>query len=152
MGYANAEAALGEAGLTVGNVREIPSNSEAAGVVIEQGYQPGAEVAPGTNVNLGVSSGPQPVAPQEPPSQDAPPPDQPEQQPQEQPQPQQDPPQQPEEQPQPQPEEPQQQPGDNIQDRVDEQPGDVPESGGNGGNGSGDNGDGGNRGGGNEGN
>ena len=160
MGYANAEAALGEAGLTVGNVREIPSNSEAAGVVIEQGYQPGAEVAPGTNVNLGVSSGPQPVAPQEPPSQDAPPPDQPEQQPQEQPQPQQDPPQQPEEQPQQQPEEPQQQPedepqqqpGDNIQDRVDEQPENAPESGDNGGNGSGDNGDGGNRGGGNEGN
>ncbi|CAN5843118.1 Stk1 family PASTA domain-containing Ser/Thr kinase [soil metagenome] len=65
---ADAEAVLGQAGLAVGKVREIPSNTAAEGFVIEQGFAPGAEVDPGTAVNLGVSSGPPPApsTPEEP--------------------------------------------------------------------------------------
>jgi tRNA A-37 threonylcarbamoyl transferase component Bud32 len=56
-----AEVALDEANLTVGLQREIPSETAAEGVVIEQGLPAGAEVKPGTAVNLGISSGPQQV-------------------------------------------------------------------------------------------
>jgi eukaryotic-like serine/threonine-protein kinase len=62
------KARLGEAGLTVGSQRKVPSYTTAEGVVVEQGYPAGTEVAPGTAVNIGVSSGPQQVgAPDGPP-------------------------------------------------------------------------------------
>ena len=63
------KARLGEAGLTVGSQRKVPSYTTAEGVVVEQGYPAGTEVAPGTAVNIGVSSGPQQVG-----APDAPPP------------------------------------------------------------------------------
>jgi eukaryotic-like serine/threonine-protein kinase len=56
-----AKVALDEANLTVGLQREIPSDTAAEGVVIEQGYPAGTKVKPGTAVNLGISSGPQQV-------------------------------------------------------------------------------------------
>ncbi len=56
-----AKLALGEADLTVGLQRKISSETAAEGVVIEQGIPAGAEVKPGTAVNLGISSGPQQV-------------------------------------------------------------------------------------------
>ncbi|MGB3633485.1 MAG: Stk1 family PASTA domain-containing Ser/Thr kinase [Rubrobacteraceae bacterium] len=113
MGYADAEATLVQAGLTVGNVQQYPSNTVAEGVVIAQGYDPGVQVDPGTAVNLEISSGTPP----------APAPVQPEQQPQQpenspQPEEQQSSPQQPRQQ---QPGEQQQQdPNEEIQDQVDE--------------------------------
>jgi hypothetical protein len=63
------KARLGEAGLTIGSQRQVPSDMTAEGVVVEQGYPAGTEVAPGTAVNIGVSSGPQQVG-----APDAPPP------------------------------------------------------------------------------
>ncbi|MGH3146180.1 MAG: Stk1 family PASTA domain-containing Ser/Thr kinase [Rubrobacter sp.] len=56
-----AEAELAQAGLTVGLRNEIPSESVPEGEVIEQGIEPGTAVAPGTAVNLGISSGPSPA-------------------------------------------------------------------------------------------
>ncbi len=139
MSLPEAEAALGNAGLAVGNVREIQRNDVAPGVVVEQGYQVGVPVAPGTAINLGVSVEPPAPAP-ETPNQDTPTPAPQEQQQEQQqePQPQQPQPQEPQqEQPQqeqqeeplqePQQEPPQQEPpqeepqrdlGDEIQDEV----------------------------------
>ncbi|MGF1473591.1 MAG: Stk1 family PASTA domain-containing Ser/Thr kinase [Rubrobacteraceae bacterium] len=107
LSYADAEAVLAEAGLAVGAVRRIQSNTVPANVVFEQGYPTGAQVEPGTAVNLGVSSGPPPV------------PAQPEQLPEQS----DDPAQQ--QQPEGQSQQPQdQQPGDQPQDR---QPGEQPQ-------------------------
>lgn len=53
-----AKAALDKANLTVGLLREIPSDTAAEGVVVEQGYRAGTGVEAGTSVNLGISSGP----------------------------------------------------------------------------------------------
>jgi serine/threonine-protein kinase len=55
--YADAEAELQGAGLAVGSVYDVQSGSAADGVVVEQGYAAGAEVQPGTSVNLGLSTG-----------------------------------------------------------------------------------------------
>jgi eukaryotic-like serine/threonine-protein kinase len=63
LNLAKAEAELGEADLKVGLRREIPSDTASEGVIVEQGIPAGTEVEPGTAVNIGVSSGPQPVAP-----------------------------------------------------------------------------------------
>ena len=132
MSFADAEAALGQAGLVVGNVREIQRPDLAPGVVVEQGYDPGEEVQPGTAVNLGVSVEPPPPAVPDTPSQATPPPAQPEQQqerPQQQPQQQQpdeqqqqSPPQeqQPQEQ-QPQERQPQEQPQQDLDDEIREE-------------------------------
>jgi eukaryotic-like serine/threonine-protein kinase len=54
-----AEKRLTDAGLEVGNVGSFPSDSVAAGRVIEPGIVAGTLVEPGTNVNLTISSGPQ---------------------------------------------------------------------------------------------
>jgi eukaryotic-like serine/threonine-protein kinase len=63
LNLAEAEAKLDEAGLKVGFRREIPSDTAPEGVIVEQGYPTGTEVEPGTAVNIGVSSGPEQVAP-----------------------------------------------------------------------------------------
>ncbi len=55
-----AEHRLDVAGLEVGRVSSFPSDSVAAGRVIEPGIAAGAPVEPGTGVNLTISSGPQP--------------------------------------------------------------------------------------------
>src|SRR5918995_1595902 len=55
-----AEKRLTEAGLEVGKVTSFPSDSVAAGRVIEPGIVAGTPVEPGTDVNLTISSGPQP--------------------------------------------------------------------------------------------
>jgi eukaryotic-like serine/threonine-protein kinase len=47
-------------GLDVGQVSSFPSDSVAAGRVIEPGIAAGTPVEPGTDVNLTISSGPQP--------------------------------------------------------------------------------------------
>jgi eukaryotic-like serine/threonine-protein kinase len=54
-----AEKRLTDAGLEVGNVSSFPSDSVAAGRVIELGIVAGTLVEPGTDVNLTISSGPQ---------------------------------------------------------------------------------------------
>ena len=51
---------LTEAGLAVGQVSSFPSDSVAAGRVLEAGIAAGTPVDPGTDVNLTISSGPQP--------------------------------------------------------------------------------------------
>jgi PASTA domain len=51
---------LTDAGLDVGQVSSFPSDSVAAGRVIEPGIAAGTPVEPGTDVNLTISSGPQP--------------------------------------------------------------------------------------------
>jgi serine/threonine protein kinase len=51
---------LTDAGLAVGQVSSFPSDSVAAGRVIEPGIAAGTPVDPGTDVNLTISSGPQP--------------------------------------------------------------------------------------------
>ena len=56
-GFADAEAELQGAGLAVGDTYDVPSETAAEGVVVEQGVQAGQEVSPGTFVNLGISSG-----------------------------------------------------------------------------------------------
>ena len=56
--FADAEAELQGAGLAVGSVYDVQSESAAEGVVVEQGFAAGAEVQPGTSVNLGLSTGP----------------------------------------------------------------------------------------------
>ena len=63
LNLAQAETRLDEAGLKVGLRREIPSDTASEGVIVEQGYPAGTEVESGTAVNIGVSSGPQQVAP-----------------------------------------------------------------------------------------
>jgi hypothetical protein len=55
-----AEKRLTDAGLEVGKVSSFPSDSVAAGRVIEPGIVAGTPVEPGTDVNLTISSGPQP--------------------------------------------------------------------------------------------
>ncbi|CAN5173586.1 hypothetical protein BH24ACT17_BH24ACT17_13360 [soil metagenome] len=55
-----AERRLTDAELEVGQVSSFPSNSIAAGRVIEPGFAVGTPVEPGTKVNLTISSGPQP--------------------------------------------------------------------------------------------
>jgi eukaryotic-like serine/threonine-protein kinase len=55
-----AEKRLTDAGLEVGKVTSFPSDSIAAGRVIEPGIFAGTPVEPGTDVNLTISSGPQP--------------------------------------------------------------------------------------------
>src|SRR5215210_5316389 len=55
-----AEKRLTDAGLEVGKVTSFPSDSVAAGRVIEPGIVAGTPVGPGTDVNLTISSGPQP--------------------------------------------------------------------------------------------
>jgi serine/threonine-protein kinase len=55
-----AESRLTDARLEVGQVSSFPSNSIAAGRVIEPGFAVATPVEPGTKVNLTISSGPQP--------------------------------------------------------------------------------------------
>jgi hypothetical protein len=55
-----AEKRLTDAGLEAGKVTSFPSDSVAAGRVIEPGIAAGTPVEPGTDVNLTISSGPQP--------------------------------------------------------------------------------------------
>src|SRR5829696_3048828 len=55
-----AEKRLTDAGLAVGKVTSFPSDSVAAGRVIAPGIDAGTPVEPGTDVNLTISSGPQP--------------------------------------------------------------------------------------------
>jgi PASTA domain len=55
-----AEKRLTEKGLEVGKITSFPSDSVAAGRVIEPGIVAGTPVEPGTDVNLTISSGPQP--------------------------------------------------------------------------------------------
>src|SRR5215210_828192 len=55
-----AEHRLTTAGLEVGQVSSFPSDSVAAGRVIAPGIDAGTPVDPGTDVNLTISSGPQP--------------------------------------------------------------------------------------------
>ncbi|HEV8045772.1 MAG TPA: Stk1 family PASTA domain-containing Ser/Thr kinase, partial [Rubrobacter sp.] len=62
LSLSEAEAELSQAGLSVGSVNEITSETAPEGEVIEQGIGPGAAVDPGTAVNLGISSGPTPVS------------------------------------------------------------------------------------------
>jgi hypothetical protein len=62
LSVSEAKAALGEVGLTLGAQRMVPSDTAAEGIIVEQGYRAGTEVDPETAVNVGVSSGPQPVA------------------------------------------------------------------------------------------
>ena len=57
-----AENRLTGAGLEVGKVSSFPSDSVAAGRVIEPGIAAGTPVEPGTDVNLTISSGPQPAS------------------------------------------------------------------------------------------
>jgi eukaryotic-like serine/threonine-protein kinase len=54
-----AQKRLTDAGLEVGQVSSFPSDSVAAGRVIEPGIAAGTPVEPGTDVNLTISSGPQ---------------------------------------------------------------------------------------------
>jgi len=51
---------LTDVGLEVGKVTSFPSDSVAAGRIIEPGIVAGTPVEPGTEVNLTISSGPQP--------------------------------------------------------------------------------------------
>ncbi|HWS81159.1 MAG TPA: Stk1 family PASTA domain-containing Ser/Thr kinase [Rubrobacter sp.] len=55
-----AQKRLTDAGLAVGQVSSFPSDSVAAGRVIEPGIAAGTPVDPGTDVNLTISSGAQP--------------------------------------------------------------------------------------------
>ena len=61
MTQANAQAAIESAGLSVGNVTEENSETVPAGNVTSQNPAAGTSVAPGTAVNLVVSSGPSTV-------------------------------------------------------------------------------------------
>ena len=62
LSVSEAKAALGEVGLILGAQRMVPSETAAEGIIVEQSYPVGTEVEPETAVNIGVSSGPQPVA------------------------------------------------------------------------------------------
>ena len=57
-----AEHRLNVAGLEVGQVSSFPSDDVPAGRIISQGFSAGTSVEQGTQVNLDVSSGPQPVS------------------------------------------------------------------------------------------
>jgi len=57
-----AEKRLTDVGLAVGEVTSFPSDNVVAGRVIEPGIAAGTPVEPGTEVNLTVSSGPQPAS------------------------------------------------------------------------------------------
>jgi tRNA A-37 threonylcarbamoyl transferase component Bud32 len=61
LSVSEAKARLGEADLTVGSQRKVPSDTAVKGVVVEQGHPAATEVEPGTAVNISVSSGPQQV-------------------------------------------------------------------------------------------
>jgi serine/threonine-protein kinase len=56
-GFSDAEAEIQGAGLAVGQTYDVPSDT-AADVVLEQGVAAGSRVEPGTQVNLGLSTGP----------------------------------------------------------------------------------------------
>lgn len=75
MSQSEAEKTIQGLGLTVGNVVDVDSD-EAKGTVIFQSVKNGAEVKPGTKVNLQVSKGPQedptPVDPDHPTDPDTP--------------------------------------------------------------------------------
>ena len=75
MSQSEAEKTIQGLGLTVGNVVDVDSD-EAKGTVIFQSVKNGAEVKPGTKVNLQVSKGPQedptPVEPDHPTDPDTP--------------------------------------------------------------------------------
>ena len=75
MSQSEAEKTIQGLGLTVGNVVDVDSD-EAKGTVIFQSVKNGAEVKPGTKVNLQVSKGPQedptPVEPDDPDQPDDP--------------------------------------------------------------------------------
>ena len=75
MSQSEAEKTIQGLGLTVGNVVDVDSD-EAKGTVIFQSVKNGAEVKPGTKVNLQVSKGPQedptPVEPDDPDQPDNP--------------------------------------------------------------------------------
>jgi hypothetical protein len=62
LSVSEARAALEEAGLTLGAQRMVPSDAAAEGIIVEQGYRAGTDVEPETAVNVGIGSGPQPVA------------------------------------------------------------------------------------------
>ena len=62
LSVSEAKGALGKVGLNLGEQRMVPSDTAAEGAVIDQDHRAGTEVEPGTAVNVGVSSGPQPVA------------------------------------------------------------------------------------------
>jgi serine/threonine-protein kinase len=55
-----AGATLGQANLTIGSINQVASN-QPAGLVINQNPGAGAQVAPGTAINLAVSTGPAPT-------------------------------------------------------------------------------------------
>jgi eukaryotic-like serine/threonine-protein kinase len=59
-GFSDAEAEIQGAGLAVGQTYDVPSDT-AADVVLEQGIAAGSRVEPGTQVNLGLSTGPAPA-------------------------------------------------------------------------------------------
>ena len=56
--YPEAESRLEEAGLTLGGVREVSSQSAPAGTIVGQDPKPGADVEPGRAVYLATSIGP----------------------------------------------------------------------------------------------
>jgi eukaryotic-like serine/threonine-protein kinase len=62
LSVSEAKGALGEVGLNLGEQRVVPSDTAAEGIIVDQDHLAGTEVEPGTAVNVGVSSGPQPVA------------------------------------------------------------------------------------------
>jgi eukaryotic-like serine/threonine-protein kinase len=62
LSVSEAEGALAEVGLNLGEQRMVPSDTAAEGIIVDQDHQAGSEVEPGTAVNVGVSSGPPPVA------------------------------------------------------------------------------------------
>lgn len=62
MSGGEAKAALERAGLGVGSVRELSSAIVPAGEVLEQGVAAGTSVPRGTDVDVGVSTGPAPVS------------------------------------------------------------------------------------------
>ena len=59
---AEARQRLTGAGLKVGQINSFSSSNVAAGRVIASGYSAGTQVPSGTEVNLDVSTGPQPVS------------------------------------------------------------------------------------------
>ncbi len=57
-----AEAALSENGLSLGQQGEAPSDSMSQGLILDQSSASGTEVSEGSSVGVTVSSGPEPVA------------------------------------------------------------------------------------------
>ena len=62
LSVSEAKGALREVGLNLGEQRMVPSDTAAEGIIVDQDHRAGTEVEPGIAVNVGVSSGPQPVA------------------------------------------------------------------------------------------